>query len=132
MAVPVKGIAALFSPGQSVKGCGVVTCGSGSTVMKYCWGVPGHEPPGFVAVALKVIVRGAEVEFCRPVNAGTTAVLPEVWLTPVIPGGTEAVQLKVTPGVAEERFTACELPLKQTVWGVRLKVVIGTGNMVKM
>jgi hypothetical protein len=71
--------------------------------------------PGFCADALKVTVRGAEVEFCRFVNAGMTAVLSEVWLTPVIPGGTEAVQLKVTPGVVEERFTTCELPLKQTV-----------------
>jgi hypothetical protein len=85
--------------------------------MKYCCGFAGHVAPGFCASALKVTVRGAVVLFCRLANAGMSAVLPEVWLTPLIPGGTVAVQLKVTPGVVELRFTAWEFPLKHTVCG---------------
>ena len=90
--------------------------GVGLTVIEYCAVVPGQRAdPAVVGVTLSGIVIGFNVVFTRLVKAGIFPV-PLVVTKLLMPDGTVACQLKVTPGVVEVTLTCVVFAPLQMVW----------------
>lgn len=122
----LKAMAAELLPEQMVCTAGVaVTKGVGFTNTVAVSGNPGQSlAPDVVAVAMYNTVSGVVPLFT---NVCTGMLFVPLAVAPLIPAGIVAVQAKVTPGVAEVRFTlAVESPL-QIVCAGMLKFTTGEG-----